>query len=169
MERVLRQNVALLIGDRALRRAVREAQALVSTRPDAENYYWSGEAFRALGPWADRAELYEEQVRVSLEKRLRKPPTPEEIEAALLDTPEGRAVCLKHHQLAEDAFRKALEANPGMMKAHRGLGLLYEKAQKSELALESFRKYLAGEIMPPDRKYIERRIQILEQTVPREP
>src|ERR1041384_5134939 len=68
--------------------------------------------------------------------------TAEEEERELLGTPAGKDNWQKHQKLAEDYYKRALEAENPAPVAHRGLGMLYEKLGRGSDAAAAYEKYL---------------------------
>jgi regulator of sirC expression with transglutaminase-like and TPR domain len=89
--------------------------------------------------------------------------TAEEEERELLGTPAGKDNWQKHQQLAEDYYKRALEAENPAPVAHRGLGMLYEKLGRGSDAAAAYEKYLELSPSATDRERIQRRIEVLKE------
>ena len=89
--------------------------------------------------------------------------TAEEEERELLGTPAGKDNWQKHQQLAEDYYKRALEAENPAPVAHRGLGMLYEKLGRGSDAAVAYEKYLELSPSATDRERIQRRIEVLKE------
>jgi predicted Zn-dependent protease len=164
MEPVMRHNVQLAISAGRGRSAVYLAQRLVDFRNDSQNLFWLAEAYRALGPRA--AQLSESELTNSAKKDAAKKSekrTREEEERDLLATPAGKDNWQKHQQLAEEFYRRALNAENPVPVAHRGLGMLYEKLERRTDAVAEYEKYLQLSPSAIDRERIQRRIEALKE------
>jgi predicted Zn-dependent protease len=165
VERAVRDSVLLSIDNRRYRSAMAAAQHLVDTEPaSTEMHYLLGEAARALGPRTARPS--EKEATKSGKKNAQKAKsslTAVEEEKQLLSAAEGQVAWRENQQRSETAYRKALELDATNIKAHRGLGLLYEKAGRIAEALDAYRKYLESPADLPDRVRIERRIDALQK------
>jgi tetratricopeptide (TPR) repeat protein len=166
-EKAVRHDVGLEIQSGLARTAVAHAKRLVKLNPGAvENHFLLAEAYRALGP---RTEVPTDDEKTSdAKKKTRKllsKSTLREYEATLMATPEGKTALVESARLAEESYRKVLEMDPAFAKAHRGLGFLYERAERWAEAVESFRKYLETATNAPDRAQIVRRLESLEKTI----
>ena len=91
--------------------------------------------------------------------------TDEEEERELLATPEGKANWEKHQQMAEQFYRRALNAENPAPVVHRGLGMLYEKLGRGTDAVAEYEKYLELSPSAIDRGRIQRRIEALKEKV----
>jgi predicted Zn-dependent protease len=164
MESVMRHDLQLAINAGRARSAVYLAQRLVDFHADSENLFWLAESYRALGPRA--LQLTEKQLTNSAKKdasKKREKRTVEEEERELLATPAGQENWQKHQQMAEDFYKRALNAdNPGPV-AHRGLGMLYEKLGRGSDAAAEYEKYLELSPAAIDRERIQRRIEALKE------
>ena len=164
MESVMRHDVQLAINAGRPRSAVYLAQRLVDFHDDSENLFWLAESYRALGPRAPQ--LTEKQLTNSAKKdaaKKREKRTAEEEERELLATPEGKDNWQKHQQMAEQLYRRALNAENPVPVAHRGLGLLYEKLGRGSDAAAEYEKYLELSPAASDRDRIQRRIEALKE------
>jgi len=168
-EEVSRDNVAMDIREGRERTAVAVAQRLVKQNPESfQDYRALGDAWRALGPRTPdpTPEELSSQGKSAARKAEVKL-TPQEYEAALMDSPAGKAAWEVSRKQSEDAYRQALALDPGNAAAHRGLGLLYEKEHMPERCAEEFQKYLQLEPDAPDGAQIRRRLEIAQrQTTP---
>jgi len=165
IEEVTRHNVMLDLNDGRLRTALAVSQKLVNFNPESsENIFCLAEAYRALGPRT--IELSGEELTEKGLKRARKQAqelSPEELESRLMSTPMGQSAWKTNQANAEAQYRKALELNWTNAPAHRGLGLLLEKTQHYQEALEQYRVYLKLAPAALDRKIIQRHIEKLEK------
>jgi tetratricopeptide (TPR) repeat protein len=89
--------------------------------------------------------------------------TDQEYDDALMATPAGKAALEASQKQSEDAYRKALELDPGNAPAHRGLGFLYEKQHLPAQSAEEFRKYLDLAPNALDQLQIHRRLEAAEK------
>jgi predicted Zn-dependent protease len=164
VESVMRHDLQLAINAGRARSAVYLAQRLVDFNGDSENLFWLAESYRTLGPRAPQ--LTEKQLTNSAKKdasKKREKRTVEEEERELLATPAGKDNWQRHQQMAEDLYRRALNAvNPAPV-AHRGLGLLYEKLGRGTDAAAEYEKYLERSPSAIDRERIRRRIDTLKE------
>ena len=164
MEPVMRHDLQLAINAGRGRSAVYLAQRLVDFHGDSENLFWLAESYRALGPRA--AQLTEKELTNSAKKdatKKREKRTAEEEERELLATPAGKDNWQKHQQMAEELYRRALNAENPAPVAHRGLGMLYEKLGRGSDAAAEYEKYLELSPSAIDRERIQRRIAALKE------
>lgn len=164
MEPVMRHDIQLAINAGRVRSAVYFAQRLVEFHDDSENLFWLAESYRALGPRAPQ--LTEKELTNSAKKdatKRREKRTAEEEENELLATPAGKENSEKHQHLAEDLYRRALNAENPAPVAHRGLGMLYEKLGRGSDAVAEYEKYLELSPAAIDRERIQRRMQALKE------
>jgi predicted Zn-dependent protease len=164
VEPVMRHNIQLAINAGRARSALYNAQRLVDFHPDSENLFWLAESYRALGPRASQLtekELSNSAMKDAAKKREKR--TAEEEERDLLGTPAGKDNWQKHQQLAEDYYKRALEAENPAPVAHRGLGMLYEKLGRGSDAAAAYEKYLELSPSATDRTRIQRRIEVLKE------
>ncbi len=164
IEKAARHDVQLAINSGRFRSAVYISRKLVELNPtSSENSFYLAESYRALGPRAP--ELTEKELTTSAKKdaaRQKRKLTPEEEERALMATPAGRANWQANQQKAEGLYQKALALDNSNNLAHRGLGMLYEKAQRNQEAASEYRKYLELAPNAPDRERIARRLEGLQ-------
>jgi predicted Zn-dependent protease len=164
MESVMRQNLQLAINAGRVRSAVYFAQRLVDFHADSENLFWLAESYRALGPRAPQ--LTEKELTNNAKKdaaKKREKRTVDEEERDLLATPAGKEHWQKHQQLAEELYRRALNAENPAPVAHRGLGMLYEKLGRGNDAAAEYEKYLELAPSAIDRQRIQRRVEALKE------
>jgi predicted Zn-dependent protease len=164
VESVMRHNLQLAINAGRARSAVYLAQRLVDFHGDSENLFWLAESYRTLGPRA--AQLTEKESTNSAKKaatKKREKRTLEEEERELLATPAGKDNWQRHQQMAEDLYRRALNAENPAPVAHRGLGMLYEKLGRGTDAAAEYEKYLERSPSAIDRERIRRRIDTLKE------
>jgi len=169
VEEVARHNVQLDLESGRFRTAMAISKKLVAFNPEAsDNLYCLGEAYRALGPRTP--ELSGEELSSKGQKEARKlkeKMTLQEQETTLMSAPAGQSAWKVNQQKAEESYRQALELKPNNAKAHRGLGLLFEKAERHQAALAEYRRYLELQPDAPDRLRIQRRIEALEKLAPK--
>ena len=164
MESVMRHNIPLAINAGRARSAVYLAQRLVDFHDDSQNVFLLAEAYRALGPRA--AQLTEHELTNSAKKaaaKKREKRTAEEEERDLLATPGGKDNWERHQQMAEQLYRRALNAEKPAPVAHRGLGMLYEKLGRGSDATAEYEKYLELSPSATDRERIQRRIEAIKE------
>jgi len=163
MEMVDRHDVDLAINEGRFRSAVFTSQKLVDLHPDSsENVFYLAESYRTLGP--RNAVLTDQQLTSGAKKKAaktRSKRTLEEQDAELLATPAGQEAWKANSAKSETLFIRALELNRFNARAHRGLGMLYEKLNRKEDAASEYAKYL--ELAPGaiDNERIRRRISVL--------
>ena len=164
MEPVMRHNLPLAINAGRVRSAVYLAQRLVDFHGDSENLFWLAESYRTLGPRAPQLtakELTNSGKKAASKNREKR--TKEEEERELLATPAGKDNWQKHQQMAEELYRRALNAEKPAPVAHRGLGMLYEKLERGADAVAEYEKYLELAPSATDRERIQRRIDALKE------
>ena len=164
MEPVMRHNLQLAISAGRFRSAVYLAQRLVDHHDDSENLFWLGESYRTLGPRSPQlteSELTNSAKKSAAKKREKR--TAEEEENELLATPAGKDNWQKHQQLAEQFYRRALNAQNPAPVAYRGLGMLYEKLGRGTDAVAEYEKYLELSPSAIDRGRIQRRLEALKE------
>jgi predicted Zn-dependent protease len=164
MESVMRHDLQLAINLGRVRSAVYLAQRLVDFHDDSENLFWLAESYRALGPRAPQ--LTEKELTNSAKKdaaKKREKRTVEEEERELLATAAGKENWQRHQQMAEQLYRRALNAENPAPVAHRGLGMLYEKLGRGTDATAEYEKYLELSPSAIDRERIQRRIVVLKE------
>ena len=164
VESVMRHNLQLAINAGRVRSAVYLAQRLVDFHEDSENLFWLAESYRALGPRAPQLtekELTNSAKKDATKKRLKR--TVEEEERELLATPAGKDNWQRHQQMAEELYRRALNAESPAPVAHRGLGMLYEKLGRGSDAAAAYEKYLELSPSAIDRERNQRRIEVLKE------
>ena len=163
MEAVDRHDVDLAINEGRFRSAVFVSQKLVNLHPEStENVFYLAESYRTLGP--RNAELTDQQLTSGAKKKAaktREKRTLEEQDAELLATPAGQEAWKANSAKSETLFIRALELDRFNARAHRGLGMLYEKLNRKEDAASEYAKYL--ELAPGaiDNERIRRRISVL--------
>jgi len=164
VESVMRHDLQLAINAGRARSAVYLAQRLVDFHADSENLFWLAEGYRVLGPRAPQ--LTEKELTNSAKKdasKKREKRTAEEEERELLATPAGQENWQKHQQMAEDLYKRALNAENPAPVAHRGLGMLYEKLGRGNDAVAEYGKYIELSPSAIDRERIQRRIEALKE------
>src|SRR5215211_967163 len=164
MESVMRHDIQLAINAGRGRSAVYLAQRLVDFDEDSENLFWLAESYRTLGPRAPQLterELTNSAKKDAAKKRVKR--TLEEEERDLLATPAGQDNRQRHQQMAEQFYRRALNAENPAPVAHRGLGMLYEKLDRASDAASEYEKYLELSPAAIDRERIQRRIEALKE------
>lgn len=167
VEDAVRHNIQLDIESGRFRTAVATGKRLTKFNPeDAENFYCLAEAYRALGPRTPEPAAEEMTEKAKEEKRkLKRKMTLAEEEASLTATEAGQAIRKQNSARAEELYLEALSITPTYAKAHRGLGMLYEKSQQPQPAIEHYRKYLELQPNALDRLRISNRIAALEAQI----
>ncbi len=164
-ERVSRDNIALDIRAGRERTAVAVALRLAKQNPkSSEDFRALGDAFRALGPRTP--DPTPEELSSKGKKDARKMETKftdQEYDNALMATPAGQAAMQASQKQSEEAYRKALELDPGNAAAHRGLGFLYEKQRLPAQCAGEFRQYLELAPNALDQLQIRRRLESAEK------
>jgi len=166
MERVMRHDVSLEILTGRARTAVGVAKRLTELNPDnAENFYWLGEAYRALGGrmFRPQAEELTDSAKNAARKQLGKM-TIFEYEASLRTTPQGKTVWAENVKLAEAAYGRSLALDPNYAKAICGQASLYDEDGRAAQALEGYRKYLELAPNAMDAYRVKKRVADLEKT-----
>jgi predicted Zn-dependent protease len=164
VESVMRHDLQLAINAGRARSAIYLAQRLVDFHADSENLFWLAESYRTLGPRAPQLterELTNSAKKDAAKKSLKR--TAEEDERELLATPAGKENWQRHQQMAEDLYRRALNAENPVPVVHRGLGMLYEKLERRTDAAAEYEKYLELSPLASDRARIQRRIETLKE------
>ena len=164
VESVMRHDLQLAINAGRYRSAVYLAQRLVDFHDDSENVFWLAESYRTLGPRAPQ--LTEKELTNSAKKsatKKREKRTVEEEERELLATEAGKDNWQKHQQMAEQLYRRALNAENPAPVVHRGLGMLYEKLGRGTDAAAEYEKYLELTPSAIDRERIQRRVEALKE------
>jgi beta-barrel assembly-enhancing protease len=164
-EKVSRDNVALDIRAGRGRTAVAVAQRLAKQSPkSSEDFRALGDAFRALGPRTPDPTPEELSSKGKKDARnMATKLTDQEYDNALMATPAGQAAMEASQKRSEEAYRKALELDPGNAAAHRGLGFLYETQRLRAQCAEEFRKYLELAPNALDQLQIRRRLETAEK------
>jgi len=148
------------------RTAVAIAQRLIEEEPNnPENYVLLGDAYRSLGartPVPTEEELSDEGKNAA-RKRLHHM-TLAEYDKALLKEPRGVQRCQANVDRAQEAFQKALNLDPQNATAHRGLGLLFERANAPAEAIAQFEKYLELSPSAKDVRQIRMRLDKLKSS-----
>ena len=80
--------------------------------------------------------------------------TRSEREQRLLETPEGRTVLKKNLESARQSYQRALALDPGAAEAHRGLGYVLERQDRSVDAGKELVIYLRARPQAPDRAVV---------------
>ena len=163
-ETVVQRDILLAISANRPRTAFAHAQKLVKHHPDSsENMYLLAEVYRALGPRTPEpaAEELTKKARNDAQKLTQKF-TPDEQIKELLAKPAGKAAWEENQRKAEESYRKALELDSSNVKAHRGLGFLFEAVQRNADAVAEYRAYLEQIPNAPDQDRIQRRLDVLE-------
>jgi predicted Zn-dependent protease len=165
MTGVLRHDVTLEILTGRARTAVGVAQRLIEINPEgSEDAYLQGEAYRALGGRTPRPRP--EEVTNSAKNGTRKQlvkMTPQEYEAALRATSEGKEAWQANVKLAEKAYERALTLDPQNARAVRGLAQLRDEDGHAAEAIDGYRKYLQMAPNAMDAYRIKKRAEDLEK------
>jgi len=166
-EIVDRHDVELAINAARFRSAVFISQKLTDLHPDSsENVFYLAESYRALGP--RNAQLTDKQLSSGEKKKNAKTlskRTLEEIDAELLTTPAGQEAWKANSQKAESLFLRALELNRFNARAHRGLGMLYERLDRKQEAASEYAKYLELAPNAIDTERVRRRLLVLRESM----
>ncbi len=167
VEEAVRHNLQLDIESGRFRTAVATGKKLTQFNPeDAENFYCLAEAYRALGPRTPEPVAVEVTEKAKDEHRkLRRRMTLAEEETSLMATETGQSRWKENRAQAEELYLEALSIKPSHAKAHRGLGMLSEKYQQPQRAIEHYRKYLELQPNALDRLRISNRIATLEAQI----
>jgi predicted Zn-dependent protease len=130
----------------------------------ADNFYVLGEAYRGLGPHTPEPQPTEltSQGKNEARKMMSKM-TPQEYEAALLNTPEGQSAWKANQEQAEKNYSKALELSPDSPAPHRGLGYLFEREHLADRSAQEFRRYLELAPTAVDAPQVKRHIEAMEK------
>ena len=167
MEAVDRHNIDLAINEARFRSAVFVGEKLVNLHPESsENVFYLAESYRTLGP--RNAELTTKQLTSGAKKKAaksRSKRTLEELDAELLKTPEGQEAWKANSQKAEKLFVRALELNRLNARAHRGLGMLYERLGRKEDAANKYAAYIELAPNAIDTERIRRRLAVLKESM----
>ena len=167
MESVDRHNVDLAINEARFRSAVYVSQKLVALHPDSsENVFYLAESYRTLGP--RNAKLNNEQLTSGAKKKAtktRSKRTLEEIDAELLKTPAGQEAWKANSAESEKLFLRSLELNRFNARAHRGLGMLYERLNRKQEAASEYAKYLELAPNAIDTERVRRRLAVLRESM----
>jgi predicted Zn-dependent protease len=167
MEIVDRHDVELAINEGRFRTAVFVSQKLVTLHPDSsDNVFYLAESYRTLGP--RNAGLTDKQLTSGAKKkaaRTRSKRTLEEQDAELLKTPEGEQAWKSNSEKSETLFLRALELNRFNARAHRGLGMLYERLNRKQEAAGEYAKYLELAPNAIDTERVRRRLAVLRESM----
>jgi predicted Zn-dependent protease len=167
MEAVDRHNIELAINEARFRSAVFVGEKLVNQYPESsENIFYLAESYRTLGP--RNAELTSKQLTSGAKKKAaktRSKRTLEELDAELLKTPEGQEAWKSNSEKAEKLFVRALELNRLNARAHRGLGMLYERLGRKEDAANKYAAYIELAPNAIDTERIRRRLAVLKESM----
>lgn len=164
----IRANVELDLSSRRARTAVSRASRLTKWKPDEPKYQvLLGDAYRSLGA-KDAEPTDDERGRhgQAEHRKLYFKMTEQEEQAQLLAKPSGIATRNTNLDKAEKLYLGAIEADPRLADAHRGLGFLYEQQSKPMDAAREYRTYLtltSGTSL--DRLRIERRLAGVEKAL----
>jgi predicted Zn-dependent protease len=171
MEMIDRHDVDLAINEGRFRSAVYVSEKLVSLHPDSsDNVFYLAESYRTLGP--RNAELTAQQLTSGAKKKAaksRSKRTLEELDAELLATPAGQEAWKANSQKAETLFVRALDLNRLNARAHRGLGMLYERLERKQEAASEYAKYLELAPNAIDTERVRRRLLVLRESLRTKP
>ena len=163
------QTVGEFIGRDYPRHAVDLAERLAD-RPDADGEVFCalGDALRALGARTkEPADLAKREKRELRKDRYKL--TQEERKAARRSTPEGQEVLHVNLEASRLAYERALELDPDLAQAHRGLGYTFEELHRDLDAGKEFVKYLRLAPDAADKPIVLRHRQdITERVKPEE-
>lgn len=167
MEAVDRHDVEIAMNEARFRSAVYISQKLVDLHPDSsENVFYLAESYRMLGP--RNAKLSNQQLTSGAKKKAaktRNKRTLDEIDAELLKTPAGQEAWKTNSAESEKLFLRALELNRFNARAHRGLGMLYEKLNRKQEAASEYAKYLELAPNAIDTERVRRRLAVLRESM----
>jgi predicted Zn-dependent protease len=167
MELVDRHDVDLAINEGRFRSAVYVSEKLVALHPESsDNVFYLAESYRTLGP--RNAELTAQQLTSGAKKKAAKKlekRTLEELDAELLTTPAGQEAWKANSQKSESLFLRALDLNRLNARAHRGLGMLYEKLERKPEAASEYAKYLELAPNAIDTERVRRRLLVLRESL----
>ena len=167
MEGVDRHDVELALNEGRFRSAVFVSQKLVDFHAESsENLYYLAESYRMLGP--RNAELTKQQLTSGAKKsaaKTRSKRTLEELDAELLAKPAGAEAWKANSEKSEKLFLHALELDRFNARAHRGLGMLYERLNRKEEAVNEYAKYLELAPNAVDSERIRRRFAVLKESM----
>ena len=167
IEPTMRHDIQLAISAGRFRSAIYLAQRLVDFHPDSQNIFWLAESYRNLGPRTQELtdkELTNGAKKEAAKKRVKR--TFDEEDRDLMATPRGQDNAKAHQQKAEELYLRALAAENPVPVAHRGLGMLYEKAGRANDALTEYQKYLELARSAVDHERIQKRIESLRRPAP---
>jgi predicted Zn-dependent protease len=163
-EKISRHDIQLNLDDRRYRTALARSQKLVYFNPkSSENLCYLADSYRLLGP--KTMEPTGEELSPAGRKKtleMRRKLTPDEEEKNRMDTDGGQSAWKANRVNAEEQYRKALELDANNDAAYRGLGMLYERMEKPQQAIEEYRKYLELKPDATDRMIIQRRLDALQ-------
>ena len=163
---VIRHNAGLALMLGRPRTAVAIAQRLIAEEPNnADNLALLGDAYRTLGartPIPADEELTNE-AKNEARKHMRKMTTVE-YDRSLLAESHGVERWEANVTRSEEAYRKALALDSNNANSHRGLGFLYERADRRANAAEEFKNYLQLSPDAKDGRQIRMHIESLEKT-----
>ena len=167
MELVDRHDVDLAINAERFRSAAYVSQKLINLHPDSsENVYYLAESYRMLGP--RNAELTQQQLTSGAKKqaaKTRAKRTLEEQDAELLKTPAGQEAWKVNSEKSEKLFLRSLELDRFNARAHRGLGMLYERLNRKPEAASEYAKYLELAPNAIDTERVRRRLAVLRESM----
>jgi predicted Zn-dependent protease len=162
-EKISRHDIQLNFDNRRYRTALARSQKLVNFNPNSsENMCYLADSYRLLGP--NTMEPTGEELSPDGRKKLlemKRKLTPDEEERTRMETAAGQSAWKTNRADAEEQYRKALELDAYNAVAHRGLGMLYERMEKPQQAIEEYRKYLELKPDASDRMIIQRRLDAL--------
>jgi tetratricopeptide (TPR) repeat protein len=166
-ENVDRHDVELAINAGRFHSAYYVSRKLVDFHPDStDNNFYLAESYRSLGPRAPEltaADLTGGAKKKAAKSRNKR--TLEELDAEMLKTPAGQEAWKSNQQKAEQLYLRSLELDRFNSRAHRGLGMLYEKIGRKEEAASEYRKYLELAPNALDTERIRRRVLALMGTL----
>jgi tetratricopeptide (TPR) repeat protein len=165
IEKVSQHDVQLAINNGRYRTALFISRKLVEFNPrSSEDYFWLAESYRTLGPRTP--ELAPKELTSGAKKdaaKKRSKLTLEEEEIKLMKTATGQAFWKANQQKAESLYLQSLELDISNYRAHRGLGMLYEKNLRRQEAVNEYEKYLELAPEAPDKERISRRLENLKK------
>lgn len=158
--RILTHEISLNVADDFVnddmpRHAVAMARRLVARVPgDPRCHCALADGLRALGARTEEASagLTDKQKRSAAGERNKL--TRDEREAARLETAEGQEQLRRNLEEARAGYRRALELDPELSEAHRGLGYALERLERHEEAGTELLVYLELAPEAHDRKIV---------------
>jgi tetratricopeptide (TPR) repeat protein len=140
------------IDARRFRTAILRAKSLADWRAEGPHYYWLAEAYRNLGPRSQDPSPAEAGKEPLARLRL----TVSDENQLLERQPEGKERLRESESMAEATYQRAIAL--GFGRAHRGIGLLYQRQSRLTEARDAYSRYLESVPDASDKAAIQRRI-----------